>query len=214
MVWGVSMSDGIVSLAQTVFYVVSPLVTLLAVLVAYLALLKQSRPHLLVHYQPNPNIQSLIDLNIENLGNGMARDVAFSQPLPAQCYGIEKPDGEGSEVLSEGLPAIASGQKYVFDGGQYAGLSKKLGSSIEVQVSYKYRNPLGIIRSRNETCMLSVEHLKNMPTRTSAESAIVDALNGPNVTTLHRIERELHSICLTMIEISRKDDKENQNENA
>ena len=182
------------NLAQTTFYVVSPLVTLLAVFVAYLALLKQSRPHILVHYRPNPGVQSIIDLVVENIGNGMARDVVFSEPLPARCYGIEAPDGEGVEVFRGGIPAIAAGQQYLFDGGQYGGLAERLGESLEVKISYVYINPVGITCKRTESCVLSVSHLQSMTTRTSADQAIVDALKGPNKTTLQKIEGELHNI--------------------
>lgn len=182
------------NLAQTTFYVISPVVTLLAVFVAYLALLKQARPHILVHYRPNSGVQSMVDLVVENIGNGMARDVVFSQPLPARCWGIETPEGEGVTVLGDGIPAIASGQQYIFDGGQYGGLAKRLGEKLEVKISYKYINPLGITRKRTESCVLCVSHLQNMPTRTSAEQAIVDALKGPNKTTLQKIEDELHNI--------------------
>lgn len=148
----------VITSAQTIFYVISPLVTLMAVSVAYLALFKQSRPHILIQYRPNPGIQTLIDLVIENIGSGMARDVAFSQPLPAQCFGIERPDGPGSEVLGDGLPAIAAGQRYVFDGGQYGGLVSKIGGNPEIEISYIFRNPIGINRKRKEQCALSVTH--------------------------------------------------------
>lgn len=182
------------TMAQTVFYVVSPLVTLLAVSIAYLALVKQSRPHILVQYRPNPGIQSLIDLVIENIGGGMARNITFSQPLPSQCFGIERANGKGSDVLGNGLPAIAAGQRYIFDGGQFGGLAARIGEKLELEISYKYRNPLGFERKRKETCVLSVAHLRSMPTRTSAEQAVVDALMGPNVTTLQKIEKELKVI--------------------
>src|SRR3546814_6080526 len=62
-------------LAQIIAYVVSPLATLLAVWVAYLAVHRGSQPQLLVHYQPNPDVPSLIDLVIENIGGGSALDV-------------------------------------------------------------------------------------------------------------------------------------------
>ena len=110
------------SYLQTLFYIVSPIVTLLAVLIAYMTLAKQARPHLLVHYRPNPDIQSFVDLVVENIGGGMARDVTFSRPIPIKYFGIEKSDGSAIEALGEGLPAIASGQRFIFDGGQYAGL--------------------------------------------------------------------------------------------
>jgi len=199
-------SDGVI-LAQTIFYVISPLVTLLAVSVAYIALVKQSRPQILVQYQPNPDIQTFIDLVIENIGGGMARSVVFSQPLPAKCFGIGKADGPGTTVLGDGLPAIAAGQRFIFDGGQYGGLSSRIGEKLELEVSYQYRNPIGINRKRKDLCVLSVAHLQHMPTRTSAEQAIVDALNGPNTTTLQRIEKELANINSALSKLAKtKDD--------
>lgn len=202
------------NLAQTAFYVVSPLVTLLAVFVAYLALLKQSRPHILVHYRPNPGVQSIIDLVVENIGNGMAREVVFSKPLPARCYGIEAPDGEGVEVFGDGVPAIAAGQQYIFDGGQYGGLAKRLGEKLEVKISYKYKNPLGISRNRTELCVLSVSHLQHMTTRTSAEQSIVDALKGPNKTTLQKIQGELFNIGAAIKQLTSKLDESKESDDA
>ncbi len=203
-----------VTLAQTVFYVVSPLVTLLVVFVAYLALVKQSRPHILVQYRPNPDIPSIIDLVIENIGGGMASDVTFSQPLPAKCYGIEKASDSGAEVLGDGLPAIAAAQKYVFDGGQYGGLESRLGAKLEIEIAYKYRNPLGISRKRKESCVLSVSHMRNMPSRTSADQAIVDALKGPNVTTLQKIENELNGIGAAISKIAKERESPRDSTNA
>lgn len=194
------------NLAQTIFYVVSPLVTLLAVSVAYIALVRQSRPHILVHYRPNPGIPSVIDLVVENLGGGLAREIKFSLPLPSQCWGIEKPSGKGGEVLGEGLPALASGQQMIFDAGQYGGLEARLGNALEIQVSYRYRNPIGINRKRTESCVLSVSHIRNMPTRISADQAIVEALKGPNKTTVQEIKTELQGIrcALEKIHASRE----------
>lgn len=186
------------NLAQTIFYVVSPLVTLLAVSVAYLALVRQSRPQILIQYRPNPDIQSLIDLVVENVGGGLARNVAFSQPLPAKCFGIEKADGPGIDVLADGVPAIAARQRYVFDGGQYAGLLERIGGELELTVTYQYQSPLGSKKRRKEVCVLSVTHLQNMPTRTSAEQMVVDALKGQNNTTLKTIQSDLKRIATAL----------------
>lgn len=202
----ICIGDDVVTLTQTIFYVVSPLVTLLAVFVAYLALVKQSRPHILVQYRPNPGIPSIIDLVIENIGGGMATNITFSSPLPSKCYGIEKANGDCTEVLAGGLPAISAGQEYIFNGGQYGGLSSRIGEKLEIQITYNYKNPIGLIRRNTESCILSVSHLENMPTRTSAEQAVVDALKGPNVTTLQKIEKELKNIGLVLSEIANKDE--------
>lgn len=187
--------SNIVPLVQTAFYVASPLVTLLAVLVAYIALAKQSRPQILIQYSPNPDIPSFINLVIENIGSGMARDIRFSQPLPAGYYGIEESDGSGADILSDGLPALAASQMFIFDGGQYGGLTSRLGSKLEIEVSYRYVNPIGIRRNKKDVCVLSTDHLAAMPTRMSANQAIVDALKSHNQTTLHRIENELKKVA-------------------
>ncbi|MGP9807746.1 hypothetical protein ACT3TQ_07300 [Halomonas sp. AOP12-C2-37] len=181
-------------LAQVIAYIVSPLATLLAVWIAYLALLRGSQPQLLAYYQPNPDVPSLIDLVIENIGGGSAIGVAFSEPLPIGCFGIERPDGDGALVPKTGFPSVSAGQRYVFNGGQYAGLESKLGAGLPVKISYKYRSPVGFLRNGSETLVLGVEHLKGMPTRTSANQAIVDALKGPNTTTVHEIRNELRAI--------------------
>lgn len=191
----ISISGETVTLAQIIFYAVSPTVTLLAVLVAYLALAKQSKPHILIHYRPNPSVQSIIDLVVENIGSGMAREISFSVPLPVCYYGIDKSTEKGFDILDDGLPVLAVGQQLIYDGGQYGGLSERLSDKLEVVVSYKFKNPLGISRKRTEKCVLSVSHLRRMTTRQSAEQAIVDALKGPNKTTLQRIEENLDRIA-------------------
>lgn len=179
---------------QIIAYIISPLATLLAVWVAYLSLFRRDQPQLLVYYQPNPDVPSIIDLVIENIGGGNAIGVTFSEPLPINCFGIERPDGEGSVVSEQGFPAISPGQRYVFTGGQYAGLYSKLGSGLAVTASYRFRNPLGFTRKHDEAFTLNIEHMKGMPTRTSANQAIVDALKGPNTTTLQEIRNELRGI--------------------
>lgn len=181
-------------LAQIIAYIVSPLATLLAVWVAYLAVLRGSQPQLLVYYQPNPDVPSLIDLVIENIGGGNAVEVTFSEPLPINWFGIEKPHTDGSFIPKDGFPSVSAGQRYTFNGGQYAGLESKLGAGLTVKVAYKFRNPFGVLRRGNNSLILAIGHLKGMPTRTSANQAIVDALKGPNITTMQEIRNELRAI--------------------
>lgn len=180
--------------AQVIAYIVSPLATLLAVWVAYLSLLRGSQAQLLIYYQPNPDVPSIIDLVIENIGGGTAVGVTFSQSLPINCFGIEKSAGVGDAVSTQGFPAVSPGQRYVFTGGQFSGLQSKLGSGFVVVASYRFRNPIGFSLKQDETFTLNIEHMKGMPTRTSANQAIVDALKGPNTTTLQEIRNELRGI--------------------
>ncbi len=181
-------------LTQVIAYIVSPLATLLAVWVAYLAVLRGTQPQILVYYQPNPDVPSLIDLVVENIGGGSAIEVRFSEPLPINWFGIEKLHSDGSFIPKDGFPIVSAGQRYIFNGGQYSGLKSRLGTGVAINVSYKFRNPFGILRKDRNPLMLGIEHLKGMPTRTSASQAIVDALKGPNTTTMQEIRNELRAI--------------------
>ncbi|WP_156170284.1 hypothetical protein [Luteimonas sp. FCS-9] len=136
----------------------------------------------------------MIDLVIENIGGGSAIGVAFSEPLPIDCFGIGKSDGSGSFVSKDGFPSLSAGQRYTFNGGQYSGLEGKMENGLRVQASYKYRNPLGFLRKATDEFTLGITHLGRMPTKTSANQAIVDALKGPNKTTMQEIRDELRSI--------------------
>src|SRR5690606_6641890 len=94
-----------VSTFQVIFYTVSPIGTFLAVFTAYLALVKQSKPLILVYFEPSDDISSFIDLVICNHGNGSARNIQFSEPIPIRCYGIESPSNiNKDDFMSENIP--------------------------------------------------------------------------------------------------------------
>lgn len=193
------MSDELIHLLQLFFYIVSPIVSFSAVFIAYLAMSKQSQPNILVYYRPNVDEQSKIDLVIENTGSSAATELKFSEKLPIGYWGIDKSDGSGDDILTEGLPVLASGQKYIFDGGQFGGLKEKLRDGLKLSVSYKYKNPFGIIRNKSSDIVLAVDHLKHLPTKFSANRAIVKALIGKaETTTLNLIEKHLSSIAKTI----------------
>lgn len=185
--------------AQVTAYIISPLATLLAVWVAYLALLQRFQPQLLIYYRPNPDTPTMIDLIIENIGGGNALDVTFSAPLPINRFNIGQPHEKSSAVTKQGFPAVSPGQRYIFIGGQYAGLSEELGTGLSVNATYSYRNPIGFSQKKKVAFVLGIEHLKGMPTRTSANEAIVDALKGPNKTTLQEIRDELRQLNQTLL---------------
>ncbi|WP_349757354.1 hypothetical protein [Halomonas pelophila] len=136
----------------------------------------------------------MIDLVVENIGGGSAFDVTFSKPLPINCFGIEKSDGDGELVPKTGFPSVSPGQRYIFNGGQYAGLESNLGNGLSVIIKYKFRSPIGFLRKSSESYVLGIKHLKGMPTRVSADQAVVDALKGPNTTTVQQIRNELRAI--------------------
>lgn len=93
-----------------------------------------------------PDVPSMIDLVVENIGGGSAVEVMFSEPLPINCFGIEKSDGSGALVPKSGFPSVSAGQRYVFNGGQYSGLENKLGAGLSVKISYRFRSPVGFLK--------------------------------------------------------------------
>ena len=180
------------------------LATLLAVWVAYLALTRSAEPQVQIYYQPNQDVPSLIDLVIENNGGGSAFDITFSHPIPINCFGIRKAEGESSTVPKSGLPMLSPGQRYTFDGGQFGGLKQKLGDGLKVEASFKYRNPIGIVRKGKERYRIGIEHLGRMPSRQSADQAIVEAIKGQNSSTIRSIRDDIRVISKALQQIAKQ----------
>lgn len=190
------MTDDYIKALQVVFYIVSPIVSFTAAVIAYLALSKQSKPNIIVQYLPNPDEASKIDLVIENSGSTSASQISFSEKLPIGYWGIDKSDGSGDDVLENGLPRLSSKQKFVFNGGQFGGLKSCIKDGISVTVCYEYQNPFGITRKGKNVVILSLDHLINLPTKYSGEQALVKALIKENEnTTLNKIEKHLAQIA-------------------
>ncbi|STZ75738.1 hypothetical protein [Bergeriella denitrificans] len=183
--------------------VITSAISLLAVWVAYLALLRSSQPQILIYYQPNPNIPSLIDLVIENVGGGTAFNVKLSEPLPIDAFGIEESSGEPKFSPQAGFPSISAKQQYIFVGGQYAGLKSKLGNGRKITVTYDYRSPIGCTVKAQDSFFINIEHLRLMPSRISANQAIIDALKGNNKTTIRDISKELKEINESLKKIAK-----------
>lgn len=174
----------------------APASAALAALVAYVAVYKNSQPQVVAYYQPSERQQSVIELVIENVGSGNAFDIKFSKPIPIGWYGIEAPSsGHGSYIPTSGIPLLAPGQRLVFHGGQFGGLAKELGpEGLQLDITYKFSPPLWRKKSAVDTCILSIEHFKEMATMKSMEQAVVDAIEGRNQTTIKDIRGSLQKI--------------------
>lgn len=174
---------------------VAPASAVVALVVAYVAVYKNSQPQLIVYYQPSARQQSFIELVIENVGTGNAFDVKFSKPIPISWFGIESSSGVGSYVPTSGIPSLAPKQRLVFIGGQYSGLAQELEKSGgKVKISYNFNPPLWPSKGATDECVLSIEHLKGMPSVKSLEQAVVDAIVGTNRTTIRDIRDSLQAI--------------------
>lgn len=187
-----------------VFTALAGIGALIAALVSYLALYRNSKPQLLIYYRPNPNAGTIIDLVVENIGQGSAINIKFSTDIPIRCYGRNNLNWDGSHILKSGFLMLAPGQKYIFDGGQFGGIQQKLGDGLAVRVFYEYKNPIGCLSEDSESFVLSVEYLGWMSARRSSNEAITDALISQNKTTLHEVRDELRKINASLTKIADK----------
>lgn len=173
----------------------APASAAVAALIAYLAVYKNSQPQVVAYYQPSERQQSIIELVIENIGTGNAYDISFSKAIPIGWYGIESTSERGNYIPTSGIPSLAPGQRLVFHGGQYGGLTKELGpTGIFLEIKYKFNPPLWRSKRTKDTCILSIEHLRGMATVKSLEQAVVDAIEGRNPTTIKDIAGSLQKL--------------------
>jgi hypothetical protein len=89
-----------------------------------------------------------ISLVIENVGNGMARDVRFelSRGIPKYAAGLDQDSGHTVEMLTrgpliDGISALKPGEKRKTVWGQYGGLKNALGDTpVKVTCRFKRLN--------------------------------------------------------------------------
>jgi|SRR5690554_1167152 len=191
---------------QIAFYIVSPIGTFLAVATAYYAIYRQTKPCVVVYYEPNHDTASLIDLVIRNIGTGTARDISFSDPLPILCWGIEKADNSESKQIDHRIPFLAPGKELRFNAGQYGGLKDRVKDGISVSANYSFRTPLRSGKKGTDSSMLDVNYMQHAGTKNSAAQDLSDALKGQNHTVFIQMNKSLASISKSLSELSDKRD--------
>ncbi|MFN2202986.1 MAG: hypothetical protein ACK2UO_17435 [Caldilineaceae bacterium] len=202
---------------QIAFYVVSPFLTFLAVAIAYLAIYRQSKPNIIVHYEPSDDAGSIIDLVVQNYGGGTAKDVQFSKAIPILCFGIEQADPvDSSTFLRVKIPILAPGKSLRYMGGQYGGLLAQIGDGYPVTATYDYRTPLRIKKKGKDTSVLDVQYMAAMHSGNSAAYDLADAMKGRNNTVFIKTNKQLEMISkeLTRIAAVLEDSNESASENA
>jgi hypothetical protein len=187
---------------QIAFYIFSPVVALLAVGTAYLAIYRQSKPNVIVHYEPSNDAGSVIDLVISNYGGGTATNVEFSDAIPINCWGIDKPHAIDKEkFLSIHIPLLAPGKALRYQAGQYGGLLSQVGETFNITATYSYRTPLRRKKPGKDTSMLDVKYMATMHAGNSAAYDLADAMKGRNNTIFLKTNKELESIGKSLSQI-------------
>lgn len=180
---------------QITFYIVSPIITFLAVSIAYLAIYRQSKPSISVHYEPSNNVASVIDFVIRNDGGGSAKDLEFSPSIPISCWGIEQPiKNERLGYLEIKIPHLSPGKELRWQAGQYGGLLAQIGDGLPVTVSYNYRTPLSIKKKGKDVSVLDIKYMYSMHSSNSPAHDLADAMKGRNNTIFLKTNKQLEAI--------------------
>lgn len=184
---------------QIIFYIVSPIVTLLAVWTAYFAIYRQSKPFVLVYYEISADVATVIDLVICNHGSGAARNIKFSKAIPIGCFGISSAGAvDKGRFLNLEIPVLAPGKELRYQAGQFAGLKSQIGDGLELSAAYKFRAPFRNNKVGQDVSLLDIEYMGRMNSKNSAAQDLSDALKGRNNTTLSKIDRSLHEISKSL----------------
>ena len=125
---------------------VALLIALASTVINYLLLRAQQDPEVVVYIIHDTRRPSIINLIIENIGKGIARDISFAsdRAMPWEAFGFAEskmPKQMERGPLIYGVPFLSPGEKRIMTWGQYHGLSKGLeGKPINITAKY-FSNP-------------------------------------------------------------------------
>lgn len=135
--------------------ILSLVIALLSVIVAYMIYYENSTADVVIYAQVDRKRSTIINLVIHNIGKGIARDIKFICPdgIPKAAYGIsglnEPLKIYESGALSKGLPILFPDEKLVYSWGQFGGLKEALdGKPLEIEVIFFSRNRLQLMRRK------------------------------------------------------------------
>jgi len=137
-----------ISLSSEILSLVALVIALSSTVINYLVLRLQRDPEVVVYALPDPRRPSIINLVIENVGKGAARNVNFeaSRWIPERAFGIEdapEPKRMKDGPLIQGIPSLGAGEKRIITWGQFSGLTKGLGNDVlDITATYLSRPAL------------------------------------------------------------------------
>jgi hypothetical protein len=162
-------------------------ISLLALLVTYTVFKSNQRPQIIIFATPHYGKETFIQLNVKNIGNGIAENVKFSssQPIPYRAFGISQLNGKKeifeSGIFKRGIKIFHPNYSYIYDWGQFGGLKEALNDEIIIfTVSYLYKHPLNLWKSKHiDISIIDINELEALP---STIGDINDRLNKINKT--------------------------------
>lgn len=132
-------------------------IALMSAMISYVLLRAQSEPEIVVYAVADTRRPSFINLIIENIGKGIARDVSSktSRPLPQEALGFEDapmPKQMQRGPIIHGIAFLHPSERRVVTWGQYGGIKKGLeGIPIDVTATYFSSPALKLIRKKHVT---------------------------------------------------------------
>jgi hypothetical protein len=114
-------------------------------------------PQVIVYAAADESRPTFIQMTIENIGRGAARNVRFEFPpeLPHRAWGIESPQPEESGLMDRGplvtgVPFLPPGGTRKLAWGQYGGLHAALGDK-PVRIVSRFENQKGVAQDPIES---------------------------------------------------------------
>lgn len=141
--------------------ILSLVIALLSLIVTYIVYRDNSTGDVVVYAQVDKKRPTIINLVIQNIGKGIAKDIQFScvNGIPKKAYGIsrlEKPlKVYESGAFINGLPILFPNEKLVYSWGQLGGLKEALnGKPLNIEVIFFSRNSLQLRRKKTKNSFL------------------------------------------------------------
>lgn len=127
------------------------IITLIATNINYRVFRSQTDPEVIVYSTPDNRRPTIINLIIENIGKGVAKNISFSsnRPIPCRAFGLDNnaqvPQEMTTGPLITGIPELGPGAKRIITWGQYHGLFKGIGDNM-LTITADYSSAKGFFR--------------------------------------------------------------------
>ena len=193
----VDSSAGAIDILQLVTAFVLAAVAIIAAVITYRTYRNQTDPLVIVYATPDYDRPTVINLIIENIGRGVAKNISFgfSDKIPANAFGVSKLEKSAEWMttgpLISGIPALGPEAKRIITWGQYGGLHELLNDKVLEVTATFYRD--GVIRSSSQKLLKHTSLLE--VSSFGATSAADNNWQRKQATELSRIAKQLSAIA-------------------
>jgi len=148
--------------------------------ISYFLFRSQTDPEVVVYVLVDPDRQGILNLVIENIGRGVAKNVtfAFSKPIPLHAFNGRPAVPMDRGPLVTGIRALGPGAKRVITWGHYAGLRAVLGGA-SVDITARYESDTRIPWAEHNLVTVSIVEIA------SFDATDISDTNYPKQATRH-----------------------------